>query len=75
MEKYYVNLTVVFNDGTADKKGIYDAESPDDAVANYHKNMCAYVNKENVVSVFCEAYSSLGKSYERTAWTPSTIAE
>lgn len=76
--RYFVTLIVVFNDGTADKKGIYEAkgetdEKAKDAVrALYHKNLGMYEAEDNVDCVLCHAYDLKNNFYGTESWEPTT---
>lgn len=70
--KYLVILYVVFTDGSADKKAIYDAKTQDEAVQMFYKYMGQYTNGDNVESVNVEAKDSVGTIYKNDAWVRPT---
>lgn len=71
--KYYVVLTVVFNDGTNDKVGIYNFETEQKAIKNFYKYMSQYVDENNVQSVNVEAKNSVGGVYKNEAWVRKEV--
>ena len=62
--KYLVILYINYNNGTADKKSIYEAKSSDEAVATFHTEMGKAMKDENVAHVMCKAMNSDGGEYE-----------
>lgn len=67
--KFFVILTATFNDGTTDKKAIYEYDNENDAIANFHSNMASYMKMENVEHVLCMAINSQGGIYKNECFT------
>lgn len=66
--KYFVVLYATYNNGTADKKAIYEANSSDDAIKQVYKYMGSYTDADGVASVICEAKNSVGGTYKAESW-------
>lgn len=49
--KYYLIETITFNDGTKDSVSIYTKETERDAIATAHKELGAWMTKENVQTI------------------------
>lgn len=67
--KYYVILLVTYNNGDADKVGIYTYGSEAEALQNFYVYMGRYVNAENVATVNVEAKNNVGGVYKNESWT------
>ena len=71
--KYRVVLEAIFNDGTADKIGMYTYETKDKALKGFYDYMKQYVAEPNVaiVNVICK--DSYGIILKDECWqNPST---
>ena len=77
--EYMTIVCVTYKYGTATKKAIYAAESPDSAVKGVYKNMGEYMSADNVTSVMAIAANSIGGIYKNEHWTapeePETVVE
>lgn len=62
--KYYVILLVTYNNGTADKKAIYEFDSETEAVANFHTNVGIFMKDTNVQHLNVMAINNNGGIYQ-----------
>lgn len=67
--EYMTILCVTYKDGTATRKAIYAADSPDAAVKGVHTNMAQYMTADNVASIMAIAANSIGGIYKNEHWT------
>jgi len=67
--KFYLILTVNYNDGTKDSKSIYEYENEKELIANFHKNLGGFMLKDNVAHILCMAVNSEGGVHMKEAWT------
>lgn len=66
--EYMTIVCVTYKDGSATRKAIYAAESPDSAVKGVHTNMAQYMAADNVASVMAIAANSIGGIYKNEHW-------
>lgn len=71
--KYYLILTVDYNDETKASKSIYEYDNEQDAIANFHKQLGGYMLKANVAHILCVAMNSEGGIYKNEAWTNPVV--
>ena len=71
--EYTTILYVIYNDGTAAKKSMYQAESSDLAIANAHKYMGQYMAVDGVASCCTMAINSIGGIYANYHWTAPVV--
>jgi len=62
--KYYVILLAVYNNGTADKKAIYECETEADAVASFHSYMGSFMKDTTVKHLNVMAINNNGGIYQ-----------
>ena len=67
--KYYVFLSVQYNDGTDDKVAIYTYASANEAVAAFHSYLGSYMKSENVSQVLVIALNSDGGIFKNETYT------
>ena len=72
--KYYVVLIVTYNDGSADKLGVYSYNTEDEAIKNFFKYMSQFVDVDNVSTVTVEAKDNFGLSYKADTWARKETA-
>lgn len=80
--KYLIVLYAQYNNGTADKKAIYEVADKDEAVASFHGYMSTYMRDKTVKKVTVIAMTENGgierdETWERTVVIeiPETVAE
>lgn len=67
--KYYVILLVSYNNGTADKKAIYEYATESEAIANFHSYMGTYMKDATVSHLCVMAINNDGGVYETGFFT------
>lgn len=74
--KYFVFLEVEQEDPAKNTKSIYEYATADEAIASFHKNLGAQMNKDGVTHVLCMAINSNGGIYKNEAWNaPAPIVD
>jgi len=72
--KYLVILYAKYNNGTSDKKAIYEAITSSAAVALFHSYMGSYMKDDTVDHVLVMAVNSDGGILNSESWTRPTDA-
>lgn len=73
--KHFVLLFVTYNDGTADKKALYDCKDETEALAMSHRYAGQYIGSAGVATVLSEARNSVGGVINTESWAPSVEKE
>lgn len=66
--KYYLIDIETYNDGTKGSKAIYEYDTEDEAIANFHSKMGVVMKNVKCATVLCIVINSVGGVYANENW-------
>lgn len=66
--KYFVSEVMTFNDGTKDSVSIYTKATSTEAIATLHKDLGAWMIKDNIATIVIIVFDNYGAVYKKESF-------